>query len=115
MTTEMHPEVAEALRQAQRFQSALEDQAHRTTTETFTATDEFETVEVTLNGHRWLTDIRIEDGLLRLGAETVEERINEAVRYAVADAVAADEAHSAQLFESLAEIAGSLRDTLGLR
>ncbi|BBZ46745.1 YbaB/EbfC family nucleoid-associated protein [Mycobacterium parmense] len=114
MTTEMHPQVAEALRQAQRFQSALEAQLHLTATQTFTATDESETVEVTVNGHRWLTDIRIEDGLLRLGAETAEKRINEAIRAAVAAAAAAGEAESAQLVESLAEIAGSLQGTLGL-
>jgi DNA-binding protein YbaB len=114
MSMEMHPQVAEALQQAQQFQSALEDQVHRTNTETFTATDESKSVEATVDGRRWLTGLFIEDGLLRLGAETVEQRINDALRNAQADAVAALDAEYEQLIGSLAEIAGSLKETLGL-
>ncbi|MGF2943967.1 YbaB/EbfC family nucleoid-associated protein [Mycobacterium sp. Lab-001] len=114
MTTEIHPQVAEALRHAERFQSALEDQLHRSSSETYTATDESGTVEVTLNGQRRLAHIRIEDGLLRLGAEAVEQRINEALRNAVAAALAAGEAEHERLIASLASIAESLQETLGL-
>jgi DNA-binding protein YbaB len=114
VTTEIHPQVAEALRQAERFQAVLEGQMHRTATETFTATDESETVEVTITGGRALTDVRIEDGLLRLGAEAVEQRINEALRNAVAAALAANDAEHERLIESLAGIAGALHDALGL-
>jgi DNA-binding protein YbaB len=114
MTIEMHPQVAEALRQAQQVQSALEDQQHRTQTETFTATDESETVEATLNARLCLTGLHIEDGLLRLGADTVEQRVNEAVANAKAAATAAIDAEHEQLIELVAGIAGSLKETLGL-
>ena len=112
MTIEMHPQVAEALRQAQLFQSALEDQQHRTNTETFTATDEDKTVEVTLNARLCLTGLYIEDGLLRLGAETVEQRVNEALLNAQAAATAAIDAEQERLIESVAGIAGELQETL---
>ena len=82
MTDEMHPQVAAVLKQAQRLQSIVDDQLHKMNSETFTATDESETVEVTLNGHHYLTAAFISDGLLRLGARTVEQRINEALQNA---------------------------------
>lgn len=114
MTVEMHPQVAEALRQAQLFQSALEDQQHRTKTETFSATDESETVEATLNARLCLTGLHIEDGLLRLGAETVAGRVNEAIAKAQAAATAELDAEHERLIELAAGIAGSLKETLGL-
>jgi DNA-binding protein YbaB len=114
MTAEMHPQVAEALAQAQQFQSILDDHAHRTDTDTVKATDDAESVEVTLDRHRWLADLKIEAGLLRLGAETVEERINDALRKAVDAATATNEAEDEQLVASLAAITGSLNDILGL-
>lgn len=114
MTIEMHPQVAEALRQAQRFQSALEDQQYRTNTESFSATDESETVEATLNARLCLTGLHIEDGVLRLGADTVEQRINEAIASAQAAATAAIDAEHERLIELAAGIAGSLKETFGL-
>ena len=114
MTAGMHPQLAEAMEFGQRFQSALEDQMHRTNTETFTATDEGKTVEVTLNARRGITDLHIEDGLLRLGAETVEQRVNEALRNAAAEVNAANEAQHRQLVESLAGIATLMTESLGL-
>ncbi|OCB22704.1 DNA-binding protein [Mycobacterium malmoense] len=114
MTVEMHPQVAEALRQAQLFQSALEDQQHRTNTETFTATDGSETVEATLNARLCLTGLHIEDGLLRLGADAVEERINEAIGNAQAAATAAIDAEQDRLIELVTGIAGSLKESFGL-
>lgn len=114
MTVEMHPQVAEALRQAQLFQSALEDQQYRTNTESFSATDASETVEATLNARLCLTGLHIEDGLLRLGAETVAERINEAIASAQAAGTAAIDAEYERLIEVVAGIAGSLKETLGL-
>lgn len=89
----MHPEVAAVLRQAQRLQSVMDDQLAKMNTETFTATDDQESVEVTLNGHHWLTDVFINDGLLRLGAEAVQNRVNEAWEKAAslaAESIAAD-------------------------
>lgn len=102
--TEMHPQVAAILLQAQRLQSAMDDQLAKMATETFTATDEARTVEVTLNGHHWLTDVFIEDGLLRLGAATVESRINEALGKATAQAAASIEVDRERLSELVTEI-----------
>ena len=101
---EMHPEVAAVLQQAQRLQSVMDEQLAKMNTESFTATDEVKTVEVTLNGHHWLTDLFIEDGLLRLGAETVEARINEALGNATAKATESIDADRARLNELVAEI-----------
>ncbi|MGX9669874.1 YbaB/EbfC family nucleoid-associated protein [Mycobacterium sp. HM-7] len=101
---EMHPEVAAVLQQAQRLQSVMDEQLAKMNTESFTATDEAKTVEVTLNGHHWLTDLFIEDGLLRLGADTVEARINEALGNATAKATEAIDADRARLNELVAEI-----------
>jgi DNA-binding protein YbaB len=101
---EMHPEVAAVLQQAQRLQSVMDEQLAKMNTESFTATDEAKTVEVTLNGHHWLTDLFIEDGLLRLGADTVEARINEALANATAKATESIDADRARLNELVAEI-----------
>lgn len=101
---EMHPEVAAVLQQAQRLQSVMDDQLAKMNTESFTATDEAKTVEVTLNGHHWLTGLFIEDGLLRLGADTVEARINEALSNATAKATESIDADRARLNELVAEI-----------
>ena len=114
MSTEMHPQMTEALRQAQRFQSAIEDQMDQTNTESFTATDEAKTVSATVNGRYWLTGLRVEEGLLRLGAKTVEQRINEALLNARAAATAAVEAEREQLAASLVDIAADLKNSLGL-
>ncbi|CAM5724433.1 Nucleoid-associated protein YbaB [Mycolicibacterium aubagnense] len=104
---EMHPEVAAVLQQAQRLQSIMDEQLAKMNTESFTATDEAKTVEVTLNGHHWLTDLFIEDGLLRLGADTVEARINEALGNATAKATESIDADRARLNELVAEITAS--------
>lgn len=104
---EMHPEVAAVLQQAQRLQSVMDEQLAKMNTESFTATDQAKTVEVTLNGHHWLTDLFIEDGLLRLGADTVEARINEALGNATAKATESIDADRARLNELVAEITAS--------
>ena len=104
---EMHSEVAAVLQQAQRLQSVMDEQLAKMNTESFTATDEAKTVEVTLNGHHWLTDLFIEDGLLRLGADTVEARINEALGNATAKATESIDADRARLNELVAEITAS--------
>jgi DNA-binding protein YbaB len=100
----MHPEVAAVLRQAQRLQSLMDDQLTKMNSETFTAADESDTVEVTLNGHHWLTDVYIEDGLLRLGADVVQDRVNEAVQKASAKAALSIAADRELLDEKIAEI-----------
>jgi len=108
----MHPEVAAVLRQAQRLQALMDDQLAKMEGEAFTATDEARTVEVTLNGHHWLTDVFIEEGLLRLGADTVAARINEALQNAGASASASIEADRERIDAAVAEITEELNDSV---
>ena len=110
MSDDMHPEVAAVLRQAQRLQSLMDEQLAKMNTETFTATDESETVEVTLNGHHWLTDVFIADGVLRLGAEVVENRVNEALRKASARAAESITTDRERLDAAIAEITADGND-----
>ena len=109
MTDEMHPQVAEVLKQAQRLQAIVDEQLHKMNGETFTATDESETVEVTLNGHHYLTAAFISDGLLRLGARTVEQRINEALQNATAAATQSIEADRERIDAAVTEISADLQ------
>ncbi|MCV7288942.1 YbaB/EbfC family nucleoid-associated protein [Mycolicibacterium wolinskyi] len=104
MTDDVHPQVAAVLRQAQQLQSLMDDQLHRMSSQTFTASDETDTVEVSLNGHHHLTSVFIEDGLLRLGASTVEQRLNEALQKATAAATASIDADRARLDEAVARL-----------
>jgi DNA-binding protein YbaB len=109
VTDDVHPQVAAVLQQAQRLQSVMDEQLHKMNSETFTATDESETVEVTLNGHHWLTGVFIEDGLLRLGAGTVERRLNEALQKATAAATESIEADRERIDALVAEITTDMR------
>jgi DNA-binding protein YbaB len=106
----MHPQVAAVLQQAQRLQSIMDDQLQRMNNQTFTATDESETVEVTLNGHHHLTGTFIADGLLRLGVETVQQRLNEALQNATAAASASIEADRERIDAAVAQITADLPD-----
>lgn len=110
MTDDMHPEVAAVLRQARRLQSLMDEQLDKMATESFTAADETETVEVTLNGHHWLKDVYIQDGLLRLGAETVEDRVNEALQKASAEASASIDADRERIDAVVAEITAEINE-----
>ncbi|WP_024448817.1 YbaB/EbfC family nucleoid-associated protein [Mycolicibacterium iranicum] len=110
MSDDMHPEVAAVIRQARRLQSLMDEQLDKMATESFTGADEEETVEVTLNGHQWLKDVYIQDGLLRLGAETVEQRVNEALQRASADATASIDADRERLDAVVAEITAEIAD-----
>ena len=110
MTDDMHPEVAAVLRQARRLQSLMDEQLDKMETESFTASDEGDTVEVTLNGHHWLKDVYIQDGLLRLGAETVEQRVNEALQKASAEATASIDADRERLDAVVAEITAEITE-----
>ena len=113
MTDGDMPDMDSALRQVQAAQSSLEDFMHGMNTGTFTGSDGGRTVEVTINGRLWLTDVYIEDGLLRLGAETVAARLNEAVGNAQATATASVEAQHEQLIATLAGIAENLETQAG--
>ena len=111
MSDDMHPEVAAVLKQAQRLQSLMDDQLTKMNTETFTAADESDTVEVTLNGHHWLTDVYIEAGLLRLGAEVVQGRVNEALQKAAAQASLSITADRERIDEMITEINNDMTDS----
>lgn len=110
MAEDMHPEVAAVLRQARRLQTLMDEQLDKMNSESFTASDDTETVEVTLDGHHWLQDVYIEDGLLRLGAQTVEQRLNEALQKASAEASASIEADREALDEVLSEISAEIAE-----
>jgi ESX secretion-associated protein EspL len=113
MKADAHPQMAAAMEEFQRFNEVLEGQLRRKSIESFTATDEDRTVEVTINADSCLTDLHIEGGLLRLGAEAVEQRINEALLKAQAEAFANFNAQYEQVVDSLSEILGSLRNIVG--
>ncbi|OBB48624.1 DNA-binding protein [Mycobacterium sp. 1164985.4] len=100
----MHPDVAAVLRQAQQLQSLMDDQLDRMNSQTFTGTDESETVQVTLDGHHQLTGVAIEDGLLSLGVEEVQKRLNEALDSATAAATASLEADRDRIDAAVADI-----------
>lgn len=104
---EMHPEVAAVLRQAGRLQELMDQQLHKMASESFTATDESETVEVTLNGHHHLVDVFIADGVLPLGSGTVEQRLNEALTNATAEAAESIAVDQDRLNAAVAEITGN--------
>ena len=110
MTDDMHPEVAAVLRQARRLQSLMDEQLDKMATASFIASDEHDTVEVTLNGHQWLKDVYIQDGLLRLGAEEVEHRVNEALHKASAEASASIDADRERIDAVVAEITAEIPD-----
>jgi DNA-binding protein YbaB len=110
VTDDMHPQVAAVLKQAQQLQSIMDDQLHKMKHETFTATDESKTVEVTLNGHQHLTGVFIEDGLLRLGAQAVSKRINEALQNATAAAALSIEADRERIDALVADITADSPD-----
>jgi ESX secretion-associated protein EspL len=102
-------QTTEVLDELKKFTDVLEGAMKQQGAGTFAARDEAETVEVVINGERVVTELHIEDGLLRLGAETVEERINEALGKANAAASENQEAIYGQTFEALNRIVGSLQ------
>lgn len=109
-----HPQVAETLEQLKRFNTLLEDQMTQSDAGSFTATDEEKTVTATINGHRLLTALSIEEGMMRLGAESVEQRINEAIANAQAKATAAIAGEQQQMIASLIEVTANLAKSVGL-
>lgn len=114
MNNQADPQLDEALRQTRRMESLMDELTRQLDTGSFMGTDEAKTVEATLNGRQWLTGLYIQDGLLRLGTETVAQRVTEAIRNALAVATAAGEAEQQRLVESMADIVGSLSNAMGL-
>ncbi len=109
MADDMHPDVAALLQQAARLQSLMDEQLHKMASDTFPATDEDETVEVTLDGYQHLTGAFIEDGLLRLGAAAVEQRLNEALQNATAAATESSELDKERIDAAVADITADLQ------
>lgn len=101
----MDPKAVAALNLTQRFYSALGGQLMQMNIETFKGKDDAETVEVEINGHGWLLDLHIEDGLLRLGPEVVADRIMEALQNAQKAQLTVNESDVANLTAGLQEIA----------
>lgn len=92
---------AALLREAHRLRSAFEGYRDHLNTVSFTGTDEANTVTATVTGDRRLTALDIEDGLLRLGANAVAQRITEALQNAHATATGAIGAEQEKLLETL--------------
>jgi DNA-binding protein YbaB len=113
MTTETDPRVTEAQQWLEQSISAIEDEQHRADNQSFKATDDANTVEVVINGKRWLTGLYIEPGLLRLGAETVQQRILEALQKAQSDAFEAGNTAGEQVEEIMGAMLGGLGRLLG--
>ena len=112
MERQPHPQATETLDEFKKLTDVLEGALKQGGAASYTAQDEAETVEVVINGDRCLTQFHIEDGLLRLGAETVEERINEALGKANAAATENLDALYGQTFEALSSLVGSLQKTI---
>jgi DNA-binding protein YbaB len=108
-----HPQATAVMDEFKKFSDVLEGALKQRGTGSFTAKDESETVEVVINGDLCVSQLHIEDGLLRLGAETVQERINEALMRATAEASASIEASQVETFEKLTQIVDSLQKITG--
>ncbi|MEZ0352724.1 YbaB/EbfC family nucleoid-associated protein [Mycobacterium sp. pR1184] len=108
-----HPQATAVMDEFKKFSDVLEGALKQRGTGSFSAKDESETVEVVINGDMCVTQVHLEDGLLRLGAETVQERINEALAKATAEAAASIEAGQAETFEKLSQIVDSLQKIAG--
>jgi DNA-binding protein YbaB len=113
MTTDYSSAIDDVLRHTQRMQTALNDRMYEINNRTFQATDDEKTVSVTIDGRQRLTDLFIADGLLRLGTETVAQRINEALLNAQAAASAAEQADHQRFFELMDYAGASLGDIVG--
>ncbi|MEE3064362.1 MAG: YbaB/EbfC family nucleoid-associated protein [Actinomycetota bacterium] len=113
MPGETGPQLAEVLQHTQEVISALDDSQYRTINKSFTATDETATVRVTVNGARWLTGLHIEHGLLRLGADTVKQRINEALHKAQEAAVETAESEEDMFEQTITALSTALQQHLG--
>ncbi|OSC40343.1 YbaB/EbfC family nucleoid-associated protein [Mycobacterium decipiens] len=115
MNAGTHPQVAAVLQQTTRLHTTLDHYAHQVDTQTYTGTDEARTVQVTLDGRRWLTDLYVTDGLLRLGGPTVAQRINEALCNAREAAGSVISAQQEALIGGLAQITAALQTHFGLQ
>ena len=105
-------QVRQVLQQTEEVQSTLDEFQHRMNNDTFAGTDEDRTVQVTLNLRRWVKGVYIEDGLLRLGAATVAQRLNEALQNAQKEVQVVLGKRQEELFERLGSLTESLQETI---
>ena len=103
--------MADILNQLERLNQILEDQLRSMRAQSFAGRDGAGTVDVTLDGQFKLVGLEIQDGLLRLGAEEVEQRINEALLNARANAFDEDSDQQTQFMDALAEMADEMMET----
>ena len=101
-------QVREVLAKSEEFQSTLDEFQHRMHTDTFAGTDKERTVQVTLNLRRWVQSVYIEDGLLRLGAVEVAQRLNDALQAAQTKVQEVLTERQGQLFQDLEGITDAL-------
>jgi DNA-binding protein YbaB len=106
----MRPEVEQLLQQWNSVLSILDEQVERMRTEAFAVSDQTRTVEATVNGHLRLVDLRIDPGILGLGAREVSERINEALSEATDFANENVDAEVNELESRVVEALAELRD-----
>jgi DNA-binding protein YbaB len=92
---------AALLAEADELRSALDDHRHFLKNAQFEGTDEAKTVAVMITADYRLTFVQIQDGLIRLGADAVAQRLNEACDKAGAAAAEAVEAKEDKLVETL--------------
>ncbi len=88
-----HPEIARMVRHFDSVRSLLDEQVARMHAESFVASDQTGTVEVTVDGYLRLVDLHLDPRIVNLGAQEVATRINEALSAATqfaSDCVAAD-------------------------
>jgi DNA-binding protein YbaB len=110
---EPHQQATAVLDEFKKFSDVLENAVKQKGTGSFSVKDQTETVEVVINGDGVVTQLHIEDGLLRLGAETVQDRINEALIMAQAQAAASAEAMAGATVEAMAGIIESMQKIIG--
>jgi DNA-binding protein YbaB len=92
-----------------KFSDLLEGVVEKKSNGSFSAKDETETVEVTLNGELVVSQVYIEDGLLRLGAEVVQDRINEAIMKATVEATAVNAANNEATIDAMSKMLDSMQ------
>ncbi|WP_139331382.1 YbaB/EbfC family nucleoid-associated protein [Mycobacterium sp. IS-1264] len=110
MTSPGHPQVGHMMRHFEVVKSLLDEEVERMGAESFVVSDQAGTVEVTLNGHLRLTDLRIDPRILGLGAAEVTARINEALGAATDFACDCVETDLEELHGRVAEALAELRD-----
>lgn len=108
-----HPQATAVLSEMKKFSDVLEGALTQKSTGSFAAKDETETVEVVLDGDMVIKQLFIEDGLLRLGAETVQDRINEALMMAKVKATANLDSMREATSDAISEILNSMQKIVG--